>query len=300
MYAIIVNPSSGRGKATQLFQRVEQLFIQYKMPHEALLSDSKEASNQFLKKLIGSCTLKAIVVIGGDGTTGSIVQLASEHSIPLAILPAGSGNDAARAFHLTRNPLVFFERLLDFSTQQIDLLDVDGKLGITIAAAGIDAEIGEKANRSFYKSLLNKFGLGGLAYPIAAIHTISSFTPFEVNVSIDDKPYFWHRTWLIAVGNTPSYGGGLRVCPDALTNDGLMHITIAHTANRSSLLLRLFPKLLHGNPIHSPSITYLTGSIVTLQANRDILFILDGEPIHAPRFTIRLQSEALQLVDTSE
>lgn len=300
MYAIIVNPSSGRGRATQLFQRVEQLLIQHKMPYEALLSDSKEASNQFLENLFGSRKLSAVVVIGGDGTTGSIVQLAAEQSIPLAILPAGSGNDAARAFHLTHDPVVFVERLRDFSTQQVDLLDVDGKLGITIAAAGVDAEIGDKANHSFYKSLLNKIGLGGLAYPFAAIHTISTFTPFEVNLSIDDEPYFWQRTWLIAVGNTPSYGGGLRVCPEALTNDGLMHITVAHTANRPSLLLRLFPKLLQGNLIHSRSITYLTGTTIKLEANRNILLILDGEPIHAPHFTIRLQSEALKLVNTSE
>ncbi|REB07213.1 hypothetical protein DVB69_10210 [Sporosarcina sp. BI001-red] len=299
MYAIIVNPSSGRGRATLLFHQVEHALKNHHMPFEALLSDSKDASFQFIKNLLESYTLSAIIVIGGDGTTGSVVSIASEHHIPLAILPAGSGNDAARAFRLTYDPVVFVQKLRDCSTQQIDLLNIDGKLGITIAAAGVDAEIGEKANHSYFKLFVNKFGLGGLAYPIAAIQTLSIFTPFKVNLSIDDAPYSWQRTWLIAIGNTPSYGGGLRVCPEAVTNDGLLNITVVHTASRPSLLLRLVPKLLQGNPIQSPSITYLTGASITLQADRNILLILDGEPIHAPHFTIRIQPCALKLVNTS-
>ncbi|MBD7908345.1 diacylglycerol/lipid kinase family protein [Sporosarcina gallistercoris] len=300
MYAIIVNPYSGRKKATQLFQQVEQLLNLHNMPYKVLLSDSKDASNNFLKKLLESSSLTAVVVIGGDGTTGSVVQFASKNDIPLAILPAGSGNDAARAFGLSLNPLVFVEKLKDFSVRQVDLLNVDGKFGITIAAAGVDAEIGEKANHSIFKVLLNKLGLGGVIYPIAAIQTLVRFSPFEVDLSIDNEQVFWPRTWLIAAGNTPSYGGGLRVCPEALTNDGVMHITVAHSASRPILLLNLFPKLLQGNPIQSPSITYFTATAMTLQANRNILLILDGEPIHSTSFTICIQAKALRLVDTSE
>lgn len=300
MYAIIVNPFSGREKATQLFQQVEQLLIQQNIQYKALLSDSKDATHNFLEMLSESCALSAVVVIGGDGTSGSVTEFASKFDIPLAILPAGSGNDAARAFGLSRNPLVFVEKLRDFSVQQVDLLNVNGKLGLTIAAAGVDAEIGEKANRSFYKLLLNRIRLGGIVYPIAAIQTLSIFSPFEVDLSIDNKPFYWSRTWLIAAGNTPSYGGGLHVCPEALTNDGLLHITVAHTASRFSLLLHLFPKLLRGNPIRSSAITYFTGTALTLQASREILLILDGEPIHSPTFTIRIQPKSLKLVDTSE
>ncbi|MGG0644471.1 YegS/Rv2252/BmrU family lipid kinase [Sporosarcina gallistercoris] len=300
MYAVIVNPFSGRENATQLFQQVEHLLKQHDMQYKALLSDSKDATHNFLEMLLESCALSAVVVIGGDGTSGSVTEFASMYHIPLAILPAGSGNDAARAFGLSGNPVVFVRKLRDFSIRPVDLLNVNGNLGLTIAAAGVDADIGEKANRSFYKLLLNRIGLGGFVYPIAAIHTLGIFSPFEVNLSIDNKPYYWSRTWLIAAGNTPSYGGGLRVCPEALTDDGLLHITVAHSASRFSLLLRLFPKLLQGNPIRSTSITNFTGIDLTLQASRNILLILDGEPIYSPIFKIRIQPKSLKLVDTSE
>lgn len=300
MFALIVNPSSGRGRATSLFQQVEERLIQHDLAYTSLLSDSKDASIEFLKRLLDDYTLTAIIIIGGDGTAGSVVQVASNYAIPLAILPAGSGNDAARAFNLTYDPNVFVQKLIHLSTQQVDLLSVNGKKGITIAAAGVDAEIGEAANHSFYKSFLNKFGIGGVAYPIAAIHTLCTFTPFEVRLSIDNTPHAWQRTWLIAAGNTPSYGGGLRVCPEALPTDGVLHVTVAHSASRTSLLLRLFPKLLQGNLIHSPSISYLTGTAITLKANRDILLILDGEPIHSPQFTICIEAGGLKLVNSSE
>ncbi|WP_432355735.1 diacylglycerol/lipid kinase family protein [Sporosarcina sp. A2] len=300
MYAIIVNPSSGRGKAVQRFQQIEQKFLASAIRYETLLSDSKEASHLFVQQLMESNRLTAIIVIGGDGTTGSVVQLASEQGIPLAILPAGSGNDAARTFKLTPDPSIFIEKLQNPTFHPVDLLDVNGQLGITIAAAGVDAEIGEKANHSLYKRLLNKVNLGGVAYPIAAIHTLLVFSPFEIGLSVDGKPFNWNRTWLIAAGNTPSYGGGLKVCPEALTNDGLMNLTVVHSASRKSLLLSLFPKLIQGNPIRSASITYLTCSSVSIKTDRSVLLILDGEPIESPSFTIRILPSALKLVNTSE
>lgn len=301
MYAIIVNPSSGRGKGVQLFQQVEQELRAATVNYKALLSDSKEASSLFVENLLETAELKGIIVIGGDGTTGSIVGLASRQNLPLAILPAGSGNDAARAFNLTHDPSKFVKKLIEGHTSKIDLLNVEGQMGITIAAAGVDAEIGEKANHSFYKSLLNKFGLGGLAYPIAAIHTLLVYTPFELKLTVNDESLItWPRTWLIAAGNTPSYGGGLHVCPQARPNDQIMHITVAHSAPRQSLLFRLFPKLLQGNPIHSSSITYLTAKTVKICSDRNVLLILDGEPIRSSTFTIHLEPEALSLIQTIE
>lgn len=300
MYAIIVNPFSGREKAIQLFQQVEQLLLHYNMHYKVLVSDSKVASNTFLVNLLDHWSLTAVVVIGGDGTTGSVVGFASKHDIPLAIFPAGSGNDAARTFRLSTNPIQFVKKLREATIRQVDLLNVNNNFGITIAAAGVDAEIGEKANHSLLKGWLNKIGLGGVIYPLAAIQVLFRFSPFKVDMSIDDESVTWARTWLIAAGNTPSYGGGLRVCPGAITHDGVMHMTVAHSASRFKLLFYLFPKLLQGNPIQSPSITYFTASSVTLQANRRILLILDGEPRHSKRFTIQIKSKALKLVDTSE
>ncbi|WP_317935145.1 diacylglycerol/lipid kinase family protein [Sporosarcina aquimarina] len=301
MYAIIVNPSSGRGKGVQLFRQVEQELCIANIAYRTLLSDTKETSVLFVEKLMKTENLKGIVVIGGDGTAGSIVGVASRWNLPVAILPAGSGNDTARAFNLTHDPTKFVKQLIEAHTRKIDLLNVDGQKGITIAAAGVDAEIGEKANHSFYKSLLNKFGLGGLAYPIAAIHTLLVFTPFEMTLTIDGESLMaWPCTWLIAAGNTSSYGGGLQVCPQALPNDQIMNITIAHSASRLSLLFRLFPRLLQGNAIVSPSISYLTAKAMTIRADRSVLLILDGEPIHSSTFTIQLNPEALTLIQTIE
>ncbi|WJY28217.1 MULTISPECIES: diacylglycerol/lipid kinase family protein [Sporosarcina] len=300
MYAIIANPAAGRGKAANLFQKVHDGLTAARIPCTALLSDSPDAAGSFITGLHDQAPVSMIIVIGGDGTASSVLQLAVRLDIPLAILPAGSGNDSARTFGLTADPGQFLSSILVPSIRRVDLLNVNGRLGLTIAAAGADAEIGRRANQSAYKPVLNRFGLGSLAYLIAALETLIEFRPFSARLTVGDDIHDWQSVWLIAAGNTPTYGGGLRVCPSADPLDGSMAITAAHSARRLTVLFLLLPKLLLGKPIRSRAVTYANGPEAVLTADQDILFLIDGEPQENSVFRLKVEPDALQLVDTRQ
>jgi len=167
----------------------------------------------------------------------------------------------------------------------IDLLNINDRFGITVAGIGLDARIGQRVNHSFYKPILNKLGAGSFAYTIAALIELLSFKPFKSTVTIDDMTYTHDIAWLTACGNTSSYGGGLVVCPEASSTDGIINITMLHDVGRMNVLMRLFPALLRGQPILRQGVTYRTGKEITIETDRPIPAIIDGEvmmstPLH--------------------
>ncbi len=299
MYVFIVNPDAGKGQAAGLWNETENILQQQNIDYRVLISSSEKAAQSFITAQQQLQKLKAIAVIGGDGTMGSVIQSIAKTSISLAILPAGSGNDTARMFKLTTQPAQFIEQLIAHQTTAIDLLNINGRYGITVAGIGLDAMIGQRVNQSWYKPFLNKLGIGSSAYTIAAILELLSFQAFSSNLTIDGEHYPLKTAWLIACGNTSSYGGGLIVCPQASPTDGLLNLTMLHDVGRVKILLQLFPALLRGKPILRKGVTYIEGKELTIQTNRPIAVIVDGEIVTSTPLVISIQKQALQLVLTT-
>lgn len=299
MYVFIVNPEAGRGQAAGLWKETARILQQQNINYRVLMSSSETATQSFIAEQLQLCTPKAIAIIGGDGTMSSVIQSIAKTKIAIAILPAGSGNDTARTFKLTNQPAQFIAQLVAHRTITIDLLNINGRFGITVAGVGVDAMIGQRVNQSWYKPFLNKLGIGSLAYPIAAVLELLSFQAFSSNVTIDDENYPLKTAWLIACGNTSSYGGGLVVCPQASPTDGILNLTMLHDVGRIKILFQLFPTLLRGQPILRKGVTYIEGKELAIQTNRPIPVIVDGEVITSTPLLIRIQPQALKLVLTT-
>ncbi|MHA6260829.1 diacylglycerol/lipid kinase family protein [Sporosarcina sp. CAU 1771] len=299
MYLFIINPTAGNGQARMLWDETETKLKQLEIPYKALMSHSELATRKFIQDNVQTNSISSIGLIGGDGTVGSVIQAVAGTSISLAILPAGSGNDTARMFQLTSDPDQFVKGLIENKVKTIDLLKVENRYGMTIAGVGVDAVIGRRADRSFYKPILNKVRLGSFAYTIAAIITILTFKPFSSTVSVDGIDFTSNKTWLIAIGNTSSYGGGLIVCPQASSNDSLLNITILHDVGRMTILLRLFPALLKGEPIIQEGVTYMSGKQVHTETNRPVYVVMDGEVVQSTPLDIEVREQALKLIETT-
>ena len=299
MYVFIVNPLAGKGQASLLWDETEKILQQRNIDYRVLISNSETDARDFIIEIQQLHTIKTIAVIGGDGTTGSVIQSIAQTTIALAILPAGSGNDTARMFRLTRQPSRFIDQLIAHQTTTIDLLHVNDRFGISVVGIGIDAVIGQHVNQSWYKPFLNKLGIGSLAYPIAAVLALLFFPPFSSNVTIDGTDYKLETAWLIACGNTSSYGGGLVVCPQALPTDGVFNLTMLHDVGRIKILFRLFPELLRGKPILRKGVTYIEGKKLVIQTNRPVSVIVDGEVVTSTPLCIAIHEQALKLVVTT-
>ncbi|WP_336825297.1 YegS/Rv2252/BmrU family lipid kinase [Sporosarcina sp. USHLN248] len=298
MYLFIINPASGNGRAFDKWSELQMMLRNKKIDYQFHICSSIVATNEFIERQCKLMTIKAIVIIGGDGTTHSVIQHLPYKNIPIAILPAGSGNDICRNFGLTNDTKTFIEKLFIADSEKVDVISVNGKIGLTVVGIGLDAMIGERADHSLYKKWLNMFNIGRFAYPIAAIFELLTFTPFQAKLLVDRQYIPTSKAWLIACGNTKKYGGGLKICPTADPANGKLALTLLDGAHRAKVLFSLFPQLLIGKTIQQKEVTYLSGKQFHIQTDRIIPVVIDGEILPTDNITIEILPQALQIIKT--
>ncbi|GAA3110593.1 hypothetical protein GCM10020254_65840 [Streptomyces goshikiensis] len=95
--------------------------------------------------------------------------------------------------------------------------------------SGFDSRVNDRGNRM-------RLPAGRFKYDLAMIAELAAFRPFPYRITLDDGPVIETEATLVAVGNGSSYGGGMRICADAVPDDGLFDITVVGDCTRATLL----------------------------------------------------------------
>jgi len=243
----LTNPASGHGAALRAAQiaiaRLQHRGIEVV---EIIGDDAQDA--RYLAGAAVERGTDALMVTGGDGVVSNALQVLAGTDVPLGIIPAGTGNDHAREFGIpTKDPEAAADIVVDGWTETIDLGRIrDDKGGEkwfgTVAAAGFDSLVTDRANRMSWPH-------GRLRYYIAMLAELSQLRMLPFRMVLDGTREIDSDITLAAFGNTRSYGGGLLICPDADPTDGLLDITMAHSASRTKLV-RLFPTVMKGTHVN--------------------------------------------------
>jgi diacylglycerol kinase (ATP) len=250
----LTNPVSGHGTAI----RAAQLAIAWLQHRGVEVVEIIGDDAQDARYLAGAALERgtdALMVTGGDGVASNALQVLAGTDIPLGIIPAGTGNDHAREFGIpTKDPEAAADIVVDGWTETIDLgriRDGDGrkydKWFGTVAATGFDSLVTDRANRMSWPR-------GRLRYYIAMLAELSQLRMLPFRMVLDGTREIDADITLAAFGNTRSYGGGLLICPNADPTDGLLDITMAHSASRTKLV-RLFPTVMKGTHVDLDEVT---------------------------------------------
>ena len=248
--------------------------------------------------------LDALVVVGGDGMVHLGIQVCAERKLPLGIVAAGSGNDAAATLNLPIHRIpAAVERIeagLKGEVTAVDLGKMSGRrielpaaprYFIAVLSAGIDAAIAAYARRISYPR-------GPLKYKVATVRELPRFKPYGVTVNVDGVTWTQECT-LVAVANSPVFGGGLHVSPASLVTDGLLEFVIAEPLRRRDIV-RLFPKLYDGTVIDDPHVRVIQARKVTIaQAGTGATMapaFADGELVGGEPLTIEVVPQALRVL----
>jgi diacylglycerol kinase (ATP) len=249
--------------------------------------------------------LDALVVVGGDGMVHLGAQVCAEQrNLPLGIVPSGSGNDAANTYGLPEYDIdAAVERIHEGLEGDVTAVDV-GKLsgpGIeepgdpryftAVLSAGLDAAVAAYAANI-------KRPRGPLKYKVATLREIPRFRPYGVTVVAQGID--WNqRCALIAVANTPVFGGGLIISPHSSVTDGLLEVIIADEMSKASVV-RIFPKLKDGSHIHDPRIRVVQTTEVTIAQSPDGATLpaafADGELVGSEPLKVRVAPRALRIL----
>ncbi|OBA57737.1 diacylglycerol kinase [Mycobacterium sp. 1100029.7] len=242
----LTNPLSGHGTAVQAAQAAIARLHARGVEVNEIIGDDAQDARHLAAAAIERGT-DALVATGGDGVISNALQVLAGTDIPLGIIPAGTGNDHAREFGIpTKDPEAAADIVADGWTQTIDLgriVDTDNvaKWFGTVAATGFDSLVTDRANRMSWPH-------GRLRYYVAMLAELSQLRMLPFRLVLDGTTEIEADITLTAFGNTRSYGGGLLICPNADYTDGLLDITMAHSASRTKLV-RLFPTVMMGTHV---------------------------------------------------
>ena len=220
----------------------------------------------------------ALIVVGGDGMVHLGVGVLAETGIPLGIVPTGTGNDMARALGIPLgNPDAAIAALLDHLGRPARVIDAgritraDGSTSwfAGVLSGGFDAIVNERANAM-------RRPRGRSRYTIALLRELAALAPIRYELGLDGIRSSRDAV-LLAVANGVSFGGGMRIAPDARLDDGLFDIVTLDPVNRMQLL-RIFPSVFSGTHVRDRRVTVQRARSVRIAAPRVIAYS-DGERI---------------------
>jgi diacylglycerol kinase (ATP) len=206
---------------------------------------------------------------------------------PLGIIPAGTGNDVARYFDIPRkDPATAAERVIAGEVRTIDLARVLDRYFVTVMAAGFDAVVTERANRMTWPR-------GQMRYNLATLAELRTFQPLSYVLELDGN-VIHTDAMLVAIGNGPSFGGGLRIAEGALLDDGLLDVVVIKPVSKMELV-RTYPKLFKGTHVTHPQYEHHRARKVTVAAP-GIVGYADGERFGPLPATIECVPGALRVL----
>lgn len=276
--ALLVNPTSGGGRGAGAGSTVSgQLTAAGIEIVDVSGTDAADARSKARTALDAGAA--ALVVVGGDGVVHLGANLVAGTDTPLGIVPAGTGNDIARALGLPIDDLSaagsgVVTAVAAGTTRTIDAArhvpDDGGDAAgwfVGVLGAGFDAKVNERANGW-------RWPKGPRKYDLAIARELPVFKPLPYVLELDGRTVT-ANAMLVAVGNGPSYGGGMLVCPDAELDDGLLDVMIVDKISKLEFL-KVFPKVYTGAHKDHPAVSIHRARTVRL-STPGIVAYADGE-----------------------
>ncbi len=244
---------------------------------------------------------ETVAVLGGDGLIGVVADALRE--VPgstLGVLPAGRGNDLARVLGIPKDPLAACATIARGVPRAMDLGEVcaaeasaETPLGrrtfVGIASAGFDSEANRIANEASPR-------LGRLVYAYGALRALWRWRPARFEISL--QPQGERHTivgYSICAANSRAYGGGMRMAPDALLDDGQFDVVTIGQIGRLRLLVDLL-RVFNGTHLREPAVRVFRAAELEISADRPFTLYADGDPIATLPVRLRSVGAALRVL----
>jgi len=270
MWALVINPVAGQGRGASVGTYVAGYLNSRGIKYEIIIGrngiDQADSLQRFLDR---NPDCSGVIAVGGDGLLHLVLQKITPAQVPLAVIPAGTGNDFVRTLGWSPDDVdAILEAVLSKKPRSVDLGLVDGEWFAAILSTGFDSIVNEKANTLSWPK-------GPMKYNVAIAIELPRFAPRHYEIVLDDRTIST-QAMLIAVANGRSYGGGMLVCPHADISDGYFDVMVLHPVSKLEFI-KVFPRVFKGTHITHPAVEIVRSKRVKITS--DAVAYADGERI---------------------
>lgn len=237
MIHIIANKTAGHGVAGKILDSVREYLDSRNIVHTVWETESPGHAT-YLAVSAAEQGAKCVFALGGDGTVSEVARGMRGTNVPMGIIPAGTGNDIAKAVKLPLKPIPALEQSLRNEPRRLDMGIINDRTFTNVIGTGFDVETLQWTEKF-------KRGMRGIIpYLLGVICTIATHRDINIRLTVDGVERRISAL-LIAVANGTCIGGGMQIAPDAKVDDGLFDVTIIHPVSKWKIPF-LLPKFLSG------------------------------------------------------
>jgi len=262
----IVNPRAARGKAATVAEILRDRCRNLKLDFDIVFTKNPGHATELAAQ--GAEKFDTVVVVGGDGSVNEVVNGVVGTSAKFGIIPVGSGNDFVRVLGIPLSMNDALDTVCRGHTRLIDLATAGSRYFNNGLGIGFDAWVVQE-------SFSIKYLRGNLIYLTAVLKTVYKYKSPQMRLTYNDVIRD-EKLFMITVGNGTSLGGGFKLTPNALVDDGLLDLNIICDLTK----LKVFRNLIgvySGNHIHLPEVTTDRTTDLVIESEQGFAAHVDGE-----------------------
>ena len=284
----IVNPIAGGGKAKALISLIEEKMKGSSRNFQIIVTKRAKEATEIAEAKLKDYNL--LVAVGGDGTVNEVAKgMINKGRGTLGIIPGGTGNDMARGLGIPMTAEQAIDVILKGNIKEIDIGKVNSYNFLNISSVGFDAEV--VVNNEKIKKRVKSH----ISYAISVVYTLFTFKDQRVKLEIDGKSLD-ENILLLAVGNGKYYGGGMKILPAAIIDDGYLDVCVISNISKV-LLLYLFPTIFKGNHIrYKKYVKIYKAKTVNIIAEKEFLLNIDGEVTNVKHANFSIGDKKLKVI----
>ena len=271
MWLIVLNRSSGRGNVDRKLGQFTELCEENNVSYAIIDKDNATETSNAIKERLSIGGVEALIAFGGDGIVSLCLQLVAKSSVGFCVVPTGTGNDFARSIGTHKKSIqkIFNSICFDKPTS-MDVAVADNftekRFFVQVLSSGFDASVNELANEI-------KAPIGKLKYTIAMLIKLPRFKSIDFEVLVDSQKLNMN-SMLVVVANGSSYGGGMKILPNASFQDGKVDLLYVDPVSKFTLL-SIFPLVFKGWHLKHPAVHVLSAESIELRGDTNAY--ADGE-----------------------
>ncbi len=288
---LIVNPTAGRGKAGRQVPEIKRLLGDAAKGWQWQWTE-KSGDAAALAHLAAASGTRLVVAVGGDGTLHEVMNGVLGTGVTVGLIPYGTGNDFARALGLYGSLETACKTLISGVVKKVDVGVLDGvgtggpRSFLVLAGTGYDARTAQTVNSGI------RFLSGPLAYVWGAILTLAKFKPFTLTLTLDNAPPRSLKAMFVSFANAETTGGGMRIAPGAVVDDGSLDVCLVAEVSKPTLLYNL-TQIFSGNHLRCSAVSMYRAKSITVDADPPQPLLIDGEVLGTTLATVRVLPGAL-------
>jgi YegS/Rv2252/BmrU family lipid kinase len=282
-FTAVVNPTAGGSHGAAALLHIARLLreagAEFDTEYSRSLADAQDIARRAGERG------RVVLAVGGDGIAGGIGGALSGTGTVLGLVPAGRGNDFARALDLPAEPAELARILLDHEPRRVDTIEVESAVHPrTVVLGSVYAGVDALANRHANNARLLR---GAASYYAGGLRAVATWRQAAYRVTVDGREHT-ARGYTVVVANSRYYGSGRAIAPAARVDDGLLDIVIIRETPRL-LFFTIMNELKTGTHVDRPEVEVLRGREIRIEADRPVPYGADGEVEATLPVTVRVR-----------